>query len=125
MTTEEQHGKMVRKLVKEPTNIYMQMTSKKAALLHAALGIAGEAGEIVDIIKKVAIYDQPLDEKKVAHLLEELGDMEFYLSDLRNILTFTREEVLQHNLDKLAIRYEGFNYSDKAALERADKEEGL
>ena len=88
-------------------------------LLHLALGIAGEAGEIVDAIKKHVIYDQPLN---YDNMLEELGDMEFYMEGLRQAVFLTREQCIQPNIDKLRVRYEGLSYSDKAAKDRKDKQ---
>ena len=87
-------------------------------LNHAVLGVAGEAGELVDAIKKHTIYGKPLDR---ANIIEELGDLRFYIQAMQNVLGITESEVLQANADKLSKRYRGLKYSDKAAIERADK----
>jgi NTP pyrophosphatase (non-canonical NTP hydrolase) len=84
--------------------------------MHAALGIAGEGGEIIDLVKKVAINGKAMNR---GHLIEELGDLEFYLQLLRTSLGIDRQEVLQVNLDKLATRYPA-GYSDQAAAARVD-----
>lgn len=85
--------------------------------LHAAVGIAGESGEILDAIKKTWIYNKPLDRENV---LEECGDLLFYLQALLAHNGFTMQDARDHNIAKLAKRYpEG--YTDKAAQERADK----
>lgn len=65
-----------------------------------------------------AIYRKELDRENV---IEELGDLEFYLEGIRQGLGLTREECLEHNIRKLSKRYEGLKYSDKAAQDRADK----
>ena len=83
-----------------------------------ALGISGEAGELLDAIKKSVIYLRPLD---IPNIIEELGDLEFYMEGLRERLNITREQVLQNNINKLTIRY-GKMYSDKSANERKDKQ---
>lgn len=122
--TEITHPALVAALVKPGPDIVAQMTPDKADLWHAATGVAGEAGELLDAIKKVAIYNKPLD---VDNVIEELGDLEFYMEQLRQRLskllgrTVTREECLQANIEKLSQRYESLTYSDKAAQERADK----
>jgi NTP pyrophosphatase (non-canonical NTP hydrolase) len=86
--------------------------------LHAAVGISGEAGELLDAIKKVWVYNKPLDRENV---IEELGDLRFYIQAMMIYASITEQEVLQHNADKLAKRYIGLRYSDQAAQDRADK----
>lgn len=114
-----EHFKMVRELVKPANNIIEEPF--RSDLNHMALGIAGEAGEIVDCIKKHTIYDQNLN---VEHLIEEMGDIEFYLAHLRDILHITRDQVLEANINKLRKRYPN-GYTNDAAKARADKEEDI
>ena len=109
---------MVSTLVKPGVKILATMNPERAMLAHLGLGIAGEAGEIVDAIKKHTIYDQPLD---YTNIIEELGDMEFYMEGLRQAIGVTREECINNNISKLSVRYEGLIYSDKSAKDRADK----
>lgn len=90
-------------------------------LSHAALGIAGEAGELVDAIKKHTIYGKPLDRENV---IEELGDLRFYIQAVQNVLGISESDVLQHNANKLSKRYRGLRYTDQAAIDRADKTAG-
>lgn len=86
-------------------------------LLHAAVGVAGEAGEILEVAKKTWANGKSLN---INHLIEELGDLEFYLEALRQSAGISRAETLAGNMSKLRARYpEG--YSDAAALARADK----
>jgi NTP pyrophosphatase (non-canonical NTP hydrolase) len=86
---------------------------------HAAMLVAGEAGELVDAIKKEIIYNKPLDRD---NLVEELGDLRFGIQAVMNLYGISEQEVLQTNADKLAVRYKGLTYSDKAAQDRADKQ---
>jgi len=92
--------------------------------LHAAVGVSGEAGELLDAIKKVWIYNKPLEERVEANILEELGDLRFYMQALQNLMGFSDQDVLQANANKLAVRYKSLTYSDAAAQERADKAPG-
>jgi NTP pyrophosphatase (non-canonical NTP hydrolase) len=92
--------------------------SIKEQKYHAALGIAGEAGEFVDAVKRELVYGKPLDRKNI---VEELGDLRFYMQAAQILYGITDQEVLQANADKLAARYVGLKYSDKAAIDRADK----
>ena len=75
---------------------------------------------MLDAVKKHAIYSKPLDYENV---VEELGDLEFYMQGVRAALNITREEVLVHNLAKLRMRYAEGTYTDAQAQARADKDE--
>jgi NTP pyrophosphatase (non-canonical NTP hydrolase) len=86
--------------------------------LHAALGICGEAGELADAIKKTFIYGKELDR---ANLIEELGDLRFYIQAVQNLHNITESEVLQTNANKLAKRYTFLMYSNEEAIARKDK----
>jgi NTP pyrophosphatase (non-canonical NTP hydrolase) len=88
--------------------------------MHAALGICGEAGETADCIKKEVIYGKPIDRD---NLIEELGDLRFFIQAVQNIYGISETEVLQANCNKLALRYKELRYSDEAAILRADKME--
>lgn len=114
----EVYGEMVAALAKDGNAILEEMTPKKAHLLHMMMGISGEAGETLDAIKKHVIYNKPLD---IDHLIEELGDIEFYMEGLRQGLGLNRDLILLRNSDKLHKRYSEGTYSDKAATTRADK----
>lgn len=87
---------------------------------HAAKGVAGESGELVDAIKRYTVYEKPLDRKNV---IEELGDLRFYMTALQLLLDISEEEVLQANLDKLAQRYPAGIYTNEHAQQRLDKTE--
>lgn len=55
------------------------------------------------------------------NVIEELGDIEFYLEGMRQQLGITREQTLEANISKLSKRYHSGSYSDTQAQERADK----
>jgi len=113
------HDDMVKALCKSGDVIASEMTGEDAHLMHTAIGVSGEAGELLDAIKRTVIYRKELDKVNV---LEELGDIEFYLEGLRQGLNITRQECLDANIEKLGKRYESMSYSDQAAQNRADKE---
>ena len=112
------HPALVLALCKSGKDIQASLTYQGAHLLHMVVGISGEAGELLDAIKKATIYNKELD---VANVIEELGDLEFYMEGLRQGLGITREQTLDHNIAKLTVRY-GKKYSDQAAQQRADKQ---
>ena len=101
--------------------LFKRMESEEASVHHAATGIAGEAGELLDASKKSWVYDAPLD---LRNCIEELGDLMFYVVAFMQRTGITWDEVLQFNIEKLNVRYpEG--YTDQAAQARADKLEKI
>lgn len=112
------YANFVRKLCKPGDTIKYELTSGAAHNLHMAVGISGEAGELLDAIKRQAIYNKPLD---LINVIEELGDLEFYMQGLRDGLGISREEVLAANIEKLSKRFPDLAYSNSAAQARADK----
>ena len=117
-TIEEAHRAMVSALVKSGNTIADEVDGSDMHLIHMMMGVAGETGELLDAIKKHVIYRKPLDR---ANVIEELGDIEFYLEGLRQGLDISRDVVLYSNREKLSERYPNYEYSDDAAKNRADK----
>ncbi len=101
MNTEGDFKAMVSGLRKSGEVILSELTAKDVDLQHMAIGICGEAGELADAIKKITIYRKPADLKNV---IEELGDLEFYMEGVRQIFGITRERTLAENMDKLGKR---------------------
>lgn len=112
-----QHYKLVQNLKKDPEEIFQELTPTRLDAMHMCLGLSGEVGETIDIVKKHVIFNKPLNR---AELVKELGDIEFYLEGLRQSFEITREETVEGNIAKLTKRY-GESYSDEAALNRADE----
>lgn len=117
---EVKHSEMVDYLTKDPREIVKTMSSEKADLVHMAMGIAGEAGELLDAVKKHVMYNKDLD---IENVIEELGDLEFYMEGMRQILLLNRDAILAENIEKLMVGRYPNGYSDQAAQERADKKE--
>lgn len=77
------------------------------ALLDSVLGLNGEAGECADIVKKYCFQHHKLDRE---HLIEELGDVAWYLAKCATVLGVDLEDIFKANIAKLEKRYpEGFN----------------
>lgn len=86
------------------------------ALCNAALGLAGEAGECVDIVKKHVFHGHDLDGNK---LIEEMGDVLFYLAWMASELGVSLAYVAEMNVEKLKRRYpDGFSH--EASVNRDD-----
>lgn len=77
------------------------------SIFNATLGIAGEAGEVADVVKKSTFHGHPVDRAKVA---EELGDLLWYASWLADLHSLTLAGIAEGNIAKLKRRYpEGFS----------------
>ena len=112
------YADMVAKLAKPGHAIQDSLSPQKCHMIHMAVGVSGEAGELLDAIKKAVIYNKPID---IENVIEELGDLEFYMEGLRQGLGITRAETLSANIRKLGTRYKNLTYSDQQAQDRADK----
>jgi len=83
--------------------------SKKDVLINGVMGLCGESGEAIDIVKKHLAQGHELDREA---LIKELGDVAWYLAETAYALDIPLEEVLQRNIDKLRARYpQGFETS--------------
>lgn len=81
--------------------------SKKDVLINGVMGLCGESGEAIDIVKKHLAQGHELDKEK---LIKELGDIAWYLAETAYALDVSLEEVLSLNIEKLKKRYpEGFD----------------
>ncbi len=76
-------------------------------LLNGLMGLNGEAGEAIDILKKHLFQGHELD---TAHMAKELGDVAWYLAVSSDAIGYDLETVMQMNVDKLKVRYpDGFD----------------
>ena len=81
--------------------------SRKDVLINGVMGLCGESGEAIDLVKKHLHQGHELDRDG---LKKELGDIAWYLAETAWALDLSLEEILQSNLDKLKARYpEGFD----------------
>lgn len=102
------------------SQVEIHLDAKQSRLLHAAMGLCTEAGEIMDTLKKTFFYGKPLDK---VNLKEESGDSEWYMEILIDYLESTREEIHQFNIDKLKKRYPDQKFTSADALNRNVKNE--
>ena len=80
---------------------------QREVLLNALMGLCGESGEAIDLMKKHLFQGHALDREK---MIKELGDVAWYLAEAATGLGVDLSEVLQRNLDKLHARYpQGFD----------------
>lgn len=88
--------------------------NRKDMLINGVMGLCGESGEAIDLVKKWLAQGHELDREALA---KELGDIAWYLAETAYALEVPLEEILRANLEKLAKRYpEGF--SSERSIER-------
>ena len=81
--------------------------NKKDVLINGVMGLCGESGEAIDIVKKWLAQGHELDREKLA---KELGDIAWYLAETATALDLDLEDVFAANIEKLRKRYpEGFD----------------
>ena len=81
--------------------------SKKDVLINGVMGLCGESGEAIDIVKKWLAQGHELDRDKLA---KELGDICWYLAETATALDLSLEEIMEGNIKKLRQRYpDGFD----------------
>lgn len=99
-------------------NEYQQLASRTAPkedkstrqLANYALGLAGEAGETVDYLKKIIFHKHDFDKE---NLKKELGDVLWYVSQVARVADIEMDDIATSNIEKLKKRYpEGFSSSD-------------
>ena len=81
--------------------------SKKDILINGVMGLCGESGEAIDIVKKWLAQGHELDRE---HLAKELGDIAWYLAETATALDLSLAEIFEGNIEKLRKRFpEGFD----------------
>ncbi len=80
---------------------------RKDILINGVMGLCGESGEVIDIVKKHLAQGHELDKEKI---IKELGDVAWYMAEIATVLDVELEDVLVQNIEKLKKRYpEGFS----------------
>ena len=92
--------------------------SERDVLINAVMGLCGESGEAIDIVKKHLAQGHELDRE---HLIKELGDIAWYLAEAATAIGVDLESIMAANIEKLRKRYpEGFSTED--SINRVDVE---
>lgn len=89
-------------------------------LILCGLGVAGEAGECADLVKKHVFHGHPLKAEK---LKKELGDVLWYVAMLARNLGFTMTDVINANVEKLVDRYPN-GFTKEASINRRPETDG-
>jgi len=93
--------------------------SPKDVLINGVMGLCGESGEAIDLVKKHLAQGHELNKEQLA---KELGDIAWYLAETATAIGYPLEEILQMNIDKLKKRYpDGF--AMERSVNRNEKDE--
>ena len=92
---------------------------KKDVLINSVMGLCGESGEAIDIVKKWMAQGHELDKE---HLVKELGDIAWYLAEAATALDISLEDVFQgnivavHQLKILQVKRHAFHFQSNRYL---------
>jgi len=115
MTPDEYVTLAIKTENRDWANIFARFENVKFARLdHASKGMITEVGEFTDELKKYEIYGKNLDE---TNLIEELGDLMWYVAIACDAVGVSLEEVMEKNIAKLKARY-GEKFNEEGALNR-------
>ena len=76
-------------------------------LLTGAVGLSAEAGELMEIVKKLIFQGKAVNDETIFHMKRELGDVMWYVMQVLMALDTPLEEVVAMNVEKLQKRYPG------------------
>ena len=104
---DRQEGLLANDYQRQAMTFLNPAMNRKDVLINGVMGLCGEAGETIDIVKKYLYQGHELDKQKLAM---ELGDIAWYLAETAYALDIPLEKILRGNLEKLKKRYpEGFS----------------
>ena len=107
MEANKYQGLAARTLVDRPD---IEIPDREMMIVWEALGLAGEAGEVANHVKKAVFHQHGLDMEK---LKNEIGDTLWYAAALCTTLGLDLSEIMQANIKKLEVRYpSGYNAED-------------
>lgn len=113
MTAKEYQELAAKYLIENQNHDY---SKDEMLIVWNALGLAGEAGEVANLVKKGVFHRHGLER---ASIRKELGDVLWYATALCTYLGLDLGEVMKANIDKLQLRYpDGFTFAD--SKNRAD-----
>lgn len=93
--------------------------SPRDVLINGVMGLCGESGEAIDIVKKHLAQGHELDKEKLA---KELGDIAWYLAETAAAIGYELDDIFQMNIEKLKKRYpQGFSAENSLNRNEGDE----
>lgn len=91
---------------------------KKEILINSVMGLCGESGEAIDLVKKHFYQGHELDKERFA---KELGDIAWYLAEAAHAIGMDLDDIFKMNIEKLEKRYpDGFNQNNSINRDKKD-----
>ncbi len=90
--------------------------NKKEMLVNGVMGLNGESGEVIDVVKKHLFQGHELDKEKI---VKELGDVLWYVAEVCESLDVTIEQVMEQNIEKLQKRFKN-GFTVEESINRKD-----
>ena len=91
---------------------------KKDILINSVMGLCGESGEAIDLVKKHLYQGHELDKERFA---KELGDIAWYLAEAAHAINMDLDDIFKMNIEKLEKRYpNGFNQNNSINRDKKD-----
>ena len=89
-----------------------------AQVLNGCLGLAGEAGEFLEMVKKAIFHETQIEKSR---LKKELGDLMWYVALICHAFGWDLDEIMEMNIEKLKARYpDGFDTEKSAHRKEGD-----
>ena len=107
-------------LVDRIEDLNTNSTINPSLLLTAAMGLAAEGGEFVEIPKKIIFQGKPVNEENIFHMKRELGDIMWYWINACRALNLDPNDVIAENVRKLEARYPGGSFDPFYSENRKD-----
>lgn len=96
--------------------VELRVPDCERSIVHGVMGLNGEAGEAIDILKKAMFQGHDLDTE---HLAKELGDVAWYLAVTANAIGYSLEDIFKMNIEKLKARYP-YGFDTEKSTNRAE-----
>lgn len=91
---------------------------KKDILINSVMGLCGESGEAIDLVKKHLYQGHELNKERFA---KELGDIAWYLAEAAHAINMDLDDIFKMNIEKLEKRYpNGFNQNNSINRDKKD-----
>lgn len=119
MITPQEYIKAAKRTESAAAPLNMKFSDVDNRLLHAAMGLCTESGEMLDGLKKCFFYGKPSDR---VNMVEELGDLLWYIAIACDALGVTFEEVMERNKAKLKKRFPNKFTEEHALFRNLDEE---
>lgn len=94
-----------------------KMMTKIDRIVNGLMGLNGEAGEAIDILKKHLFQGHELNEE---HLAKELGDIAWYLAVSADAIGYDLEKIFRMNIEKLRVRYPNGFETERSTRRKSD-----